>query len=170
MAWSVEGRQQTFDDPPSVFLESGRRLTVKIEYWVACRYNVRSTLGQGYIFKQNFVGTLIFRSQALARDESHWSAWHGLGQVKNAQGKHADAVEALSKWLEGQENGGNGREGEYGVSGGGVVAGESGRGGGGGARGARGATAAMAKGLVQLGDAHRKLGQVRENPSTGCFF
>jgi len=94
----------------------------------------------------------IFRSKALARDESHWSAWHGLGQVKSAQGKYADAVEALSKWLEGQEKGGNGGE-----SVGGVVR----AGGEGGAGGVRRAAAAMAKGLVQLGDAHRKLGQVR---------
>ncbi len=84
--------------------------------------------------------------------------------MKNAQGKHADAVEALSKWLKGEEKEGNGGESDRGVSGGGVVTGASG-GGGGVAGGARGAAAAMAKGLVQLGDAHRELGQVRETPA-----
>ncbi|CAM9847852.1 unnamed protein product, partial [Scytosiphon promiscuus] len=34
---------------------------------------------------------------SLARDESRCSAWYGLGQVKSAQGKHADAVEAFSR-------------------------------------------------------------------------
>ena len=99
-----------------------------------------------------------FCPQALARDESHWSAWHGLGQVKSAQGKHADTVEALSRWLDGQKNEGAGGESGRGISGVGVGVGENGRAEG--AAGAKGAAAAMAMGLVQLGDAHRKLGQV----------
>lgn len=89
-------------------------------------------------------------SQALARDQSLWSAWYGLGMVKGAQGKHADAVEALSKWLEGLEKmDGEGRS-DRGVSAANKLAREGGGGEG----------AAMAKGLVQLGDAYRKLGQV----------
>ncbi|CAN0228451.1 unnamed protein product, partial [Ectocarpus fasciculatus] len=46
-------------------------------------------------------GAAFYFQAALARDESHWSAWYGLGQVKGAQGKHAEAVEAFSKWLQG---------------------------------------------------------------------
>lgn len=94
-------------------------------------------------------------SQALARDPSLWSAWYGLGLVKGVQGKYADAVEALCKWLEGREKNvdGEGRS-SFDVSAAGGLAREGGgRGGGGGA--------ALVKGLVQLGDAYRKLGQVR---------
>lgn len=83
------------------------------------------------------------RVQALARGESHWSAWYGLGQVKAEQGKHADAVEAFSRWVDGEDADNR-------------VSGGRERGGGGGA-----AAASRARGLVQLGDAQRELGQVR---------
>lgn len=56
--------------------------------------------------------------------------------MKAAQGKYADAVEAFTRWLEG-ENGDSCR-----------------RGGGGGGP-------SQAKGLVQLGDAYKGLGQVQ---------
>lgn len=88
------------------------------------------------------------QSQALARDESHWSAWYGLGQVKGAQGKHAEAVEAFSKWLQGG-GGGEGGAAKNGNTGSGAPEAEK-------VAGVR----FMAKGLVQLGEAHAKLGQV----------
>ena len=83
----------------------------------------------------------ISRVQALARDESHWSAWYGLGQVKAEQGKHTDAAEAFSRWVDG-DNADN------------RISGGQGRGG-------REGAASQARGLVQLGDAQRELGQVR---------
>lgn len=76
--------------------------------------------------------------QALARDESEWPAWYGLGETKAAQGKYADAVEAFSRWLQGEQAEGEGGDGR---------------------------AALKAKGLVQLGDAQRALGQVRS-----CFL
>lgn len=82
----------------------------------------------------------LSRVQALARDESHWPAWYGLGQVKAEQGKHADAAEAFSRWVDGEstDNGiSEGREGGFGR-----------------------AAASRARGLVQLGDAQREIGQV----------
>lgn len=96
------------------------------------------------------------QSQALARDQSLWSAWYGLGLVKGAQGKHADAVEALSRWLEGLEHKDGEEESGRGVSAAGKQARECREEGGGGGE----TEAAMAKGLVQLGNAYRKLGQV----------
>lgn len=68
---------------------------------------------------------------------------------------HADAVEALSKWLEGRDNMNGEGEIDRGVSGAWKLTRQ------GGGRGGEGG-AAVAKGLVQLGDAYRKLGQVCE--------
>lgn len=74
--------------------------------------------------------------------------------MKGTQGKHADAVEAFSKWLEGLKNAdGEGRS-DRSVSAANKPAREE-------VGGGAGEGAAMAKGLVQLGDAYRKLGQVR---------
>ncbi|CAM9116572.1 unnamed protein product, partial [Laminaria digitata] len=86
-------------------------------------------------------GAVFYFEGALARSESHWSAWYGLGQVKAEQGKHADAVEAFSRWVDGEDADNR-------------VSGGRERGGGGGA-----AAASRARGLVQLGDAQRELGQ-----------
>lgn len=69
--------------------------------------------------------------------------------MKGAQGKHAEAVEAFSKWLQGG-GGGEGGAAENGNTGSGAPQAEK-------VAGAR----FMAKGLVQLGEAHVKLGQVR---------
>eukprot|EP00903_Cladosiphon_okamuranus_P005625 g5593.t1 len=106
----------------------------------------------------DFDGAAFYFEGALARDHSLGSAWYGLGLVKGAQGKHADAVEALSRWLEGLEH----KDGEE-KSGSGVsAAGRQARGCPGGGRGGGEAGAAMAKGLVQLGNAYRKLGQDKQ--------
>lgn len=83
----------------------------------------------------------LSRVQALVRDESYWPAWYGLGQVKTEQSKHADAAEAFTRWVDG-ENAENRTAG--------------------GREGGRGrAVTSQARGLVQLGDAQRELGQVR---------
>lgn len=97
--------------------------------------------------KQQLRAGPVTYSQALARDESYWPAWYGLGQVKSAQGKYTDAVEAFDRWLEGVEKGDDDRR--SGSNAPGVK--KSGR---------VGATD-IAKGLVQLGKAYMKLGQVR---------
>lgn len=79
--------------------------------------------------------------------------------MKGAQGKHAEAVEAFSKWLQGGGGGAAGAA-ENGNTGSGAPQAEK-------VAGAR----FMAKGLVQLGEAHVKLGQVNwllESDSTNA--